>query len=320
MPKVSIIVPVYNTEQYLERCLHSLVNQTLEDIEILVIDDGSTDESAEVAKQFLVEYENKIVFIQKPRNSGQSDSRNMALKQSRGKYILYVDSDDFLLAEACEALFNFSEVNNTEVSGFLMNEFHNDSEIELIPRVVEATPGYDNLSGEMAFYHDWILYNKRNVQATLFFYSKDFLLANDLFYEVGKLHEDLEYYFHMISLAKRVGFVNKTFYQRNIRENSTTTSKEKAWIKKRLLDRKQMLKKCYIHIKNFSNIKIQKCAKACLDFLNGPYLNLIILKPYVKILNSSDKKEVKSSNSLNLWNYRFLLIRFWNRMWFSDEK
>lgn len=320
MPKVSVIVPVYNTEQYLERCLQSLVSQTLDDIEILVIDDGSTDNSTKIAEQFSLSFPNKVIFIQKPQNSGQSDSRNIALKQAKGKYILYVDSDDFLLSEACETLFDFSEANNTQVTGFLMNEFRIDSEIEFSPKVIASTPGYSNLTGEKAFYHDWILYNKRNVQATLFFYNKTFLIDNSLFYMIGRLHEDLEYYFHMISLAKHVGFINKTFYQRNIRDNSTTTSKEKTWIKKRLLDRKEMLGCCYSHIKRFENVKIQKCARACLDFLNGPYLNLIVLKPYQKLLSNNDKKEVKSRSSLNIWNYRFLFIRFWNRVWYSDGK
>ena len=91
--KVSVIVPVYNVEQYLAECLDSLVSQTLEDIEILVVNDGSPDNSQAIIDDYAARYPDKIrPFVKK--NGGLSDTRNFAVKQARGEYIGFVDSDD----------------------------------------------------------------------------------------------------------------------------------------------------------------------------------------------------------------------------------
>lgn len=91
---VSIIVPIYNVEKYLERCLESLVNQTYQEIEILLINDGSTDLSATLAKAYDEKYEN--VFLFNKENGGLSDARNFGLKYARGEYIAFIDSDDWI--------------------------------------------------------------------------------------------------------------------------------------------------------------------------------------------------------------------------------
>ena len=97
MTKVSIIVPVYNTENYIERCLNSLVNQTLEDIEIIVVNDGSTDNTGKI----LQKYRDKIKIIEQ-KNSGIATTRNKGLEIATGKYIAFVDSDDWLEIDEIE--------------------------------------------------------------------------------------------------------------------------------------------------------------------------------------------------------------------------
>ena len=93
--KVSVIIPVYNTEEYLAQCLNSLVRQTLDDIEILVVDDGSTDGSLKIAKEFEAANPSKIRVLAK-ENGGQASARNMALKHATGEYLGFVDSDDWV--------------------------------------------------------------------------------------------------------------------------------------------------------------------------------------------------------------------------------
>ena len=95
MIKVSIIVPFYNVENYIEKCLQSLVNQTLEDIEILLVNDGSQDTSEAIAKQFVEKYPNKIIYLEK-ENGGLSDARNYAIPYAKGEYIAFLDSDDYV--------------------------------------------------------------------------------------------------------------------------------------------------------------------------------------------------------------------------------
>ena len=98
---VSVIVPVYNVEKYLEQCLDSIVHQTLKEIEIIVVNDGSTDSSPEIIREYELKYPQVKVIHQK--NKGLSGARNSGLKLARGEYIGYVDSDDWIAVEMYEA-------------------------------------------------------------------------------------------------------------------------------------------------------------------------------------------------------------------------
>lgn len=108
MVKLSIIVPVYNSEKYISKCLDSLVNQSLKDIEIIVVNDGSTDKSLEILKK----YESKKVKIITQKNSGVASARNTGLKEAKGEYIAYVDSDDWVELDMFEKLYDKAIENN----------------------------------------------------------------------------------------------------------------------------------------------------------------------------------------------------------------
>ena len=103
-PKVSIIVPVYNVEKYLEKCLDSLVMQTLKDTEIIVVNDGSTDSSSEIIKKYEEKYENIKSYSKK--NGGLSDARNYGLKYVTGEYVAFLDSDDYVDKTLYEKMYN----------------------------------------------------------------------------------------------------------------------------------------------------------------------------------------------------------------------
>ena len=105
MPKVSVIVPVYNVEQYIEKCLENLVNQTLDDIEIIVVNDGSTDNSETIINKYLQKYSNKIKYLTKT-NGGLSDARNYGMKYATGEYIAFLDSDDYADVTTYEKMYN----------------------------------------------------------------------------------------------------------------------------------------------------------------------------------------------------------------------
>lgn len=112
--KVSIVIPVYNAGKYLEQCLMSVVNQSLEDIEIIVVNDGSTDRSKEICNTFSRIYQS-IKFIDK-ENEGVSVARNLGLDYATGKYITFVDSDDFIEQDYCKELFFAAERNNSDIT------------------------------------------------------------------------------------------------------------------------------------------------------------------------------------------------------------
>lgn len=104
MPKVSVIVPVYNVEKYLERCLNSLVNQTLDDIEIIVVNDSSPDESQKIIDNYIQNYPNKVFGYIKP-NGGLSDARNFGMGKMSGEYFGFVDGDDYVEETMFEKLY-----------------------------------------------------------------------------------------------------------------------------------------------------------------------------------------------------------------------
>ena len=100
--KFSIIVPIYNVEKYLDKCLKSLINQTYSDYEIICIDDGSTDSSLEVLKKY--QDEDRILIYQNDSNRGLSYTRNRGMSYAHGEYIIFVDSDDWIYQETLEVL------------------------------------------------------------------------------------------------------------------------------------------------------------------------------------------------------------------------
>ncbi len=114
MRKVSVIVPVYNVERYLEKCLDSLVSQTLEDIEILVVNDGSTDGSQEIIEEFQRKHSNRIRNFRK-ENGGLSDARNYGLDRAAGEFIGFVDSDDYVNAEMFEEMYGLAQKHGAEM-------------------------------------------------------------------------------------------------------------------------------------------------------------------------------------------------------------
>lgn len=112
--KVSIIVPVYNTEKYLRKCLDSLVNQTLEDIDIIIVNDGSTDKSEDIINEYIEKYNDKITYI-KQENMGQAKARNKAIEQANGEYLSFVDSDDFVDLDMYKIMYEKAKKEDLDV-------------------------------------------------------------------------------------------------------------------------------------------------------------------------------------------------------------
>ena len=113
-PSVSVIVPVYNIEQYIGKCLDSIIGQTLKEIEIIVVDDGSTDDSSRIIDRY-ARTDSRIVAIHKT-NGGVVSARNCGIAQATGLYILFVDGDDHLAPDACERLLRKAQATSTDGS------------------------------------------------------------------------------------------------------------------------------------------------------------------------------------------------------------
>ena len=114
-PKLSIVVAVYNLEKYLPRCLDALVNQTLEDIEILCVDDGSTDSAPKIIDEYAQKYPDKVKAFHKP-NGGEFTTRNYGLERATGEYVTFVDTDDYVESNWAEKLYNAAKENDADIA------------------------------------------------------------------------------------------------------------------------------------------------------------------------------------------------------------
>ena len=114
MPKVSVIVPVYNVEAYVEKCLKTLVEQTLEDIEIIVVNDGSTDKSKEIIQKIMKQFPEKMVYIEK-ENGGLSDARNYGMPYAKGEYIAFLDADDYIEKDAYQKMYELAQKEDSDM-------------------------------------------------------------------------------------------------------------------------------------------------------------------------------------------------------------
>lgn len=218
-PKFSIIVPVYNVEAYLSYCLTSLMEQTLKDIEIICVNDGSTDNSLKILQAY-AEVDDRIIIIDK-LNGGSSSARNAALKVAGGEYIIFVDSDDIISRDTCDRLYREVLQKNPDMIVFGTNIF---------PETIMAP---DRGWLEWALQVNPVYYEKRCINA-LFWEraSKPFVLNkciknkvlkknNILFDEKVVLGEDMLFLFTVFPRIKNVSYIPDRLYQyRYVREGS----------------------------------------------------------------------------------------------------
>lgn len=128
MVKVSIIVPVYNVEKYLAKCLDSLVNQTLREIEIIIVNDGSKDNSAQIAQRYAAQYPEKVMYLEK-ENGGLSDARNFGIDHANGDYLAFVDSDDFVHPTMMEQMHGLCQTYDADIAICNLQKVNENGEI-----------------------------------------------------------------------------------------------------------------------------------------------------------------------------------------------
>ena len=124
-PKISVIIPMWEVKDFLERCLDSVVNQTFKDLEIICVDDGSTDNSLEIAKRY-ADKDERIQLIHREHSAGPGAARNIGLDRARGKYIGFVDSDDWIDLDFYEKLYNAAEKHNADAACCGIKRPHKD--------------------------------------------------------------------------------------------------------------------------------------------------------------------------------------------------
>lgn len=215
MKKVSIIVPVFQVEKYLKECIDSLISQTLKDIEIILIDDGSTDDSLRICEDYKSKYDNIILIHQE--NKGLSYTRNVGIRISKGKYIAFCDSDDTYKKDMLEKLYNTAELYETDIVMCGYETFPN-KRISL-PKITT-----EKLISNIEFINS---YNKMHSDNQLcfswrFLINSKFLKNKDIvFNENILIGEDFLFNLEIIMQAKKIYVLNEALY--NYRTNNSNS-------------------------------------------------------------------------------------------------
>ncbi len=224
--KVSVIIPVYNTEKYLEECVLSIINQTQKDVEIIIVDDGSTDNSYMVACALTKKYSNVAVYHQKNKKLGAA--RNAGLEKARGKYVLFLDSDDYLESVCLKTLYDIAEANQLEVVTYdaktrIECELK-DSQIESYKREY-LNIDVDKVWNGREFFQDYYCAGGVFSSACLLMLNRMFLIENKINFKERIFYEDNEFMLKVFFNASKLKYCPEQLYIRRYRDNSIMTQK-----------------------------------------------------------------------------------------------
>lgn len=285
--KVTIVIPIYNTKEYLEHCVSSVVNQTFQDIDILLVDDGSTDGSADLCDK-LANSDKRIRVIHK-ENGGLSSVRNLGIDKALGKYLMFLDSDDWLDTETVEILFKKAEIEETDVLRFgFIREFEKKSlvkvntlleerlyvgeECDVVCRQILGLVGHELAHPENMNYLAPCWCN---------FYRTTFLRELGIYFvpirEIGSF-EDGFFNFCVFLHVRRFAFIEQPFYHyRKTNKSALTVTYKTDYINRQLL------------LFNMIKEEIKEAGKR--DFFAEAYYNRIALSTMEICFNEMRNKE-----------------------------
>ena len=303
MPKVSVIIPVYNIEKYVEVCIKSLIFQTLTDIEIILINDGSSDSSHDICQKYAA-LDNRIVYIKKD-NGGVSSARNAGLDVAKGDYIMFLDGDDFIEKEAIETLLNLAESNDVDAVMFEYNI--DDNKNSVTHNVADAR--YNKVIDAKSAIE--ITISPKNRFAWSKLYKKD-IIGNLKFDEGIYRGEDTWFAINALNNAKKVYYTDYAPYHYIQSDNSA--------VRCEFNNKKLSVVTVYEYMIKFSKENYPAIVPTALDAYIGESIAVVydmhisgvdrkdikkLIKRIAQNINFKDLKVIGKSNAL-----QYLLCRF----------
>lgn len=219
---VSVIVPIYNVEDFLEDCLESIIHQTETDIEIILINDGSKDKSIDIAKSY-AEKDTRIRLIEQ-ENQGLSITRNVGIEAANGDYVLFIDSDDFIDLNCVQTCLEIATKNKVSIISFDAETFNETDS--------SFSPSYDRkgkMTTKVLKGIDFLIQEKKlvgsiNNSSAMKFVKRSLLVENNIRFKPHILQEDILFNYQIMSASDKVIYAPFAFYKRRIREGSIMTS------------------------------------------------------------------------------------------------
>ena len=262
---ISIIVPVYNSEKYLKKCLNSIMNQTYKQLEIIIINDGSTDNCLNIIQE-LQKIDSRIILIDK-KNNGVSSARNDGIKKATGKYIMFIDSDDWIETDYIETMYNYAESKKLDVcrTGFTIDR--NDEPCEEVSYINDSNINID-LKKTKEIFIDTTLFHSACVQLI----KRNCVLDNNIYFDEDILYEeDLIFNIKLYKVINKLDYINCCKYHYTANEKSATRNIDNI---ERIIS--SIIKSNNKMITLFNNKELTK-------LINGKHLKLIVMYLYIVI-------------------------------------
>ena len=214
--KVSVIVPVYNTEKYLKKCIDSLLNQNFEDYEIIVINDLSPGNAEKIIKSY---NDKKIVYIKNKTNKGIGYNRNLGIKKAKGEYVCFIDSDDYVKEDFISKMYNYSKENNLDLC--VCDYINVDEEGNILEVFNLSNFGITNYEENNK------ILCKINLGPCNKLFKKDMLIKNKIEFSEKLKYEDLSFVALSIKNSTKIGKINEQLNYFTVHKNSETTTRDK---------------------------------------------------------------------------------------------
>lgn len=215
-PIISVVVSMYNVERYIVRCVTSIINQSFNNIEIIIVNDGSTDQSLKIVEENFSSECKIIIFSQ--TNQGLSCARNAGLNIAKGKYVAFIDGDDWIETTMLEEMYNNAILHDSDVVSCRL-------QYENIDNGTSSISGRNftsnTISGE-ALLKDVLLGRSIQTSAAIKIYRTEWLKKNNLYFRPGLINEDVLYVLEIAYFANKISLVNKAFYHAVERTSSIT--------------------------------------------------------------------------------------------------
>ena len=285
MKKISIIIPVYNVEKYLEQCLNSIYELNLTDKEIILVNDGSTDNSLKILEKYQREYPQNTKVITQV-NQGLSEARNTGVRNACGEYILFIDSDDFINPEVTENLLNNAILDKVDILIGDFIEYYSDSDLK---NIKNRKIDYSSENNGLYFIEVEIKNNCLRPNVWKNVYRRNFMIENNIFFKKGLLHEDNLFTPIVFYYAKKVKYFGGPpfYYYRLNNFNSIMKTKNK---------------KNYQHTLYIIDTIIDFCEK---NNIKNVYFNKNILGLYTNVILEGKFKNWEIFKKLLRLKYNF---------------
>jgi len=268
MIKVSVIVPFYNVEQYIEKCLDTLVNQTLNEIEIILVNDGSKDRSIDIVKKYLESYPEKIVYLEK-ENGGLSDARNYAIPYAKGEYIAFLDSDDYVEENMYNDMYEKAKQENScMVECDFYWEYPNKRKQDIGIEYKEKKEMLQNVRV--------VAWNK--------LIKKEILEKTQITFPKGYRYEDVEFTYKLIPYLEKVSFSRKPYVHYVQRQGSISNSQNERT--------KEIFEVLDHVIEYYKEKKLYEEYQEVLEYIYARYAFCSSLKRISKIQDKDIKKKL----------------------------